>query len=247
MKVLLAGETWVSTTTHYKGFNYFSATTIGEGYTPIMNALAKEGIECDHIPAHLVQSTFPTTLEELNKYDVVMLSDLGSDSLLLSDEVFITSRRTVNRLVLLKQYVAAGGSLMMVGGYLSFTGFAGSAHFKGTEIEQILPVDMLCYDDRAERPEGVVPVVANTAHPVFKGIDGEWPFFLGYNRLVQKAEGEVIATVNGDPFIAVRQYEKGRTLAFSSDMSPHWGSPEFVGWKYYSTLLANMVRWLAGK
>ena len=134
----------------------------------------------------------------------------------------------------------------MIGGYLSFTGFGGAAHYKGTEIEAIMPVELLTYDDRVERPEGAFVKLVAPGHEIFAGIDGEFPFFMGYNRLLP-GDGEVLAEINGDPFISVRNYEKGRTLAFASDMSPHWGPPEFVGWKYYSRLIANMIRFIAKK
>ncbi|MDD3516418.1 MAG: glutamine amidotransferase, partial [Synergistaceae bacterium] len=54
----------------------------------------------------------------------------------------------------------------------------------------------------------------------------------------------VAATVNGDPFIALRRVEKGRTAAFSSDCAPHWGPPEFLNWSGYGRFWNNLVAWL---
>ena len=42
----------------------------------------------------------------------------------------------------------------MVGGYMSFQGINGVARYKSTVIEEILPVEILPYDDRIEIPEG---------------------------------------------------------------------------------------------
>ncbi|GIR32328.1 MAG: hypothetical protein CM15mP45_16240 [Deltaproteobacteria bacterium] len=53
-----------------------------------------------------------------------------------------------NRLQLVKEYVKEGGSFMMIGGYLSFQGINGFARFKNTAIEEILPAEILAYDDR---------------------------------------------------------------------------------------------------
>ena len=245
MKILLVGETWVTSTTHYKGFNNMSTSSFGEGYSFIVDALAKENIETDHLPAHLVQSQFPSTLQKLQEYEAVLFSDIGSDSLLLADDVFFRSQKSINKLCLVRDYVKSGGGFAMIGGYMSFTGINGSAHYKGTEIEEILPIEMLCYDDRVERPEGVSIEIKTPEHPVFAGIDEDFPQFLGYNRLLAK-EGECLAAANGDPFICTRDYGKGKTLAFASDLSPHWGPPEFVSWKYYPRLLGNMVRYIAG-
>ncbi len=57
---------------------------------------------------------------------------------MLHPDTWLRSKRTPNRLKLLKSYVEAGGGLIMVGGYLSFQGINGSARYHGTPIEEIL-------------------------------------------------------------------------------------------------------------
>jgi len=47
--------------------------------------------------------------------------------------------------------------------------------------------------------------------------------------------------------LVVGQHEKGRVAAFTSDCSPHLGSPEFVSWKYYKEFWFRLVSWLAGR
>ena len=42
----------------------------------------------------------------------------------------------------------------MVGGYYSFQGINGGARYHGTPVEEVLPVEILPYDDRIEVPEG---------------------------------------------------------------------------------------------
>ena len=59
--------------------------------------------------------------------------------------------------------------------------------------------------------------------------------------------GEILAEINGDPFIAVGSFGKGKSLAFTSDFAPHWGSMEFVEWKYYDKLWLNIINWLNEK
>jgi hypothetical protein len=65
---------------------------------------------------------FPLTLEALQQWDAIILSDIGANTLLLHPDTWLKSRRTANRLTLLHDYVAGGGSLMMIGGYYSFQG-----------------------------------------------------------------------------------------------------------------------------
>ena len=131
---------------------------------------------------------------------------------------------------------------------MSFSGFEGKARYGETAIEDILPVQIRGWDDRIEAPQGVIPsVVGNSDHPILSGISGQWPLFLGYNRLRAKAEGNLILQVDGDPFLVTGTYGKGRTLAFASDCSPHWGPPEFTSWDHYPRFWHQAVQWLAGR
>ena len=51
IRVLLAGESWVSTTTHLKGFDFFSSTAYATGLEYLEAALmAAGGIEFTHLP-----------------------------------------------------------------------------------------------------------------------------------------------------------------------------------------------------
>jgi uncharacterized membrane protein len=104
--------------------------------------------------AHDVPAKFPHTAAELSKYDVIVLSDIGTNSFLLPIETWLQGKSTPNRLKLLAEWVENGGALIMAGGYLSFQGFEAKARFAGTAVEAVLPVTCLTYDDRAETPEG---------------------------------------------------------------------------------------------
>ena len=80
-----------------------------------------------------------------------------------------------------------------------------------------------------------------------QGVSEDWPHFLGYNMLFEIDPKDVIAKCNDHVFMAGREYGKGRTFTFASDISPHWGSPEFLAWESYNTLFSNMAKWLAKK
>ena len=150
IKVLLAGESWVSTATHVKGFNCFSASEYQTGIGGLQRALEGSDLDLIHLPGHLG----PLAREGLDAYDGVELSDIGADSLLLHPDTFVRGQRTANRLRLIAEWVEAGGGFLMVGGYYSFQGIHGAARYRGTPVEKILPVTMQPYDDRVEVPEG---------------------------------------------------------------------------------------------
>jgi uncharacterized membrane protein len=243
-RVLLAGESWISAITDYKGYDAFPHAQLHIGCERLLGALRSAGHEVVHLPSHLVATDFPETLEKLSEYDVVILSDVGANSLLLPPVVFEQGRRFPNRLKLLAEWVSAGGGLMMAGGYLSFQGFGGKANYHDTAVETVLPVDIYPYDDRVEAPEGQNGSVTSVIHPVTDGLDAEWPALLGYQKLIVKPDASVLAVIEGHPLLVVRTVGKGRTLAFASDISPHWAPEEFMDWSGYARLFDQAISWL---
>lgn len=245
-KVLLAGESWVSAVVDHKGFDAFPHTQVHIGCAELMKVLRARGHDVTHLPSHDVAEQFPDTITELNQYDVVLLSDVGSNTLLLPPVVFEEGRPAPNRLKLLREWVNAGGGLMMAGGYLSFQGFEAKANYAGTPLEDVLPVTISRFDDRVESPEGVKGSLTGAEHHVVAGLDAEWPILLGYQQLQAREDATVLAEVEGDPLLAVREVGMGRTLAFASDISPHWAPNEFMEWPGYADLFDNAMTWLAG-
>lgn len=242
-KILIAGESWMSYTTHVKGFDTFYTTVYEEGVGFIRKAIENAGYEVEYIPNHLAPEKFPTTMDEIKEYACVILSDIGSNTLLLPHKTFTKSIRTPNRCDLIKEYVNDGGAFLMVGGYMSFTGIDAKTRYGQTSIKDILPVKCLDMDDRAEHPEGIVPVTVKE-HEALKGLPAEWPHFLGYNKTIAIPEGEVLATIGGDPFIAVGNFGEGKSAVFTSDCAPHWGPPEFINWEFYDELWKGILDYL---
>ncbi|HEX3444269.1 MAG TPA: glutamine amidotransferase, partial [Chthoniobacterales bacterium] len=185
-KILLVGESWVSTSTHLKGFDFFSSTYYTTGGDFLIAALVSAGVQVTHLPSHEAAKSFPFELGKLQEYNAVILSDIGANTLLLPPEVFLEGKRVPNRLELIKEYVSQGGGLVMAGGYLSFQGIYGSARFHRTPIEEVLPVSILAIDDRIEKPEGINPTVAKKDHPITEGLDETWPYLLGFNEVQPK-------------------------------------------------------------
>jgi len=194
---------------------------------------------------------FPETPEALKAYDVVILSDVDSDSIVL----YPTERSTrapmgPNRLKSIRDYVWQGGALVMIGGYATFVGRHNAGNWHGTPVEEALPVDCLAVDDdRMETPEGVTVEVKQPQHPIMQGI--QWspsPIFNGYNRVVPKKNARVLATFKetGEPLVVVWSFGKGRAMAFTSDIAPHWGAG-FQEWKYYEQFWNQALAWLASR
>lgn len=243
MKVLIAGESWMSYTTHVKGFDSFYTSVYEEGVEHLRAALEWGGYQVDFIPNHLAPTKFPFTMEELREYACVVLSDIGSNTLLLPPETFAKSVRRPNRFQLIKDYVQQGGALLMIGGYMSFTGIDAKSRYGKTPIQDVLPVRCLDADDREERPDGVTPVVV-TQHKAIANLPADWPHFLGYNKTEAIPQGEVLVSIGGDPLVAVGQFGRGKSAVFTSDCAPHWGPPEFVAWDYYKELWKGIMDYL---
>lgn len=249
-RVLLAGESWVSAATHYKGFDQFGSVTFHLGAEPLVEALRDSAFDLHYMPAHEAATAFPSTLDELAGYGAVILSDIGSNTLLLHPDVWMKGKTVPNRLKLLREYVAGGGGLMMIGGYFSFQGINGAARWHKTPVEEVLPVSCLPIDDRLEVPEGFRAQIMEPGHPILAGLDSEWPVLLGLNEVVLKAGPDIEllaqtpADVGSHPLLAVGRHGKGRTLAWTSDIGPHWLPDSFVAWPGYARLWRQALQWV---
>ena len=248
--VLLAGETFHTTFLSAKGMEVRASSRYSNGATRFVEALSTHGIEIVQIGGERCEAEFPRTIAELEKFSSVVLSDVGALSLLYTPETRI-GKRSVNRLELLREWVARGGGLMMAGGYTSYQGIDGSAMFHGTAVEECLPVKMRSGPDGLEAPEGLDPVVTTPDHPILSGVPTGFPYVLGLNRVSLRSEENSIDVVHCQncgqklPLLAVREYHAGRSLAWTTDIAPHWLSDDFMRWSGYNALMINMIRWLA--
>lgn len=245
-RVLLAGESWSVTSIHAKGFDSFTTVEYAEGADALLAVLRSAGHEVRFMPNHEAALSFPDTAEALDAYEVVLLSDIGANTLLVPPETFGRGTPRPNRLEALRRWVLAGGGLGMIGGYLSFQGVEAKANYRNTVLAPLLPIEMELGDDREECLQGVHPR-RSTDHPVVDGLDGEWPALLGYQRLAARDDGEVLAVVEGRPLLVIGAAGEGRTLAYATDIGPHWAPAAFTEWDGFAPLWDRAVRWLAGE
>lgn len=247
-RVLLVGESWTTSETHYKGFDQFGSVRYQTGAEPLLAAMKDSDFRIDYMPAHDAAEKFPFEREGLAEYDIVILSDIGANTFLLPPDVWLRSKTVPNRLRMLRDWVAAGGNLLMVGGYFSFQGIDGRARWRNTAVEDTLPVTCHPWDDRIEIPEGATAEIVLPDHPVLAGLSGIWPPILGVNEVMTRADATVLATLpeeqGGHPLLVLGGYGKGRTAAWTTDMGPHWLSPEFCAWPGYGQLWTNLFQWL---
>jgi uncharacterized membrane protein len=242
-RVLLVGESWFQYTIEVKGFDSYTHGGYQVGTEWISRALSEGGHEFVHLPSHLVATDWPT---ELDEFDLLLLSDIGANTFLLSPTTFSRGEPRPNPLAIIAEWVRAGGALGMIGGYLSFAGFGGRAKFAATPIEAVLPVVISPYDDRVELPEGVDPVIVADGHDALGGARTLGPV-LGYNRLSARPEAEVIATCDADPLLTVWAVGAGRAFAYASDCGPHWAPPVYLASPDYGRLWNGLVSWATSR
>jgi len=242
--VLVLGESWFTHSVHQKGFDSFTTSEYVEGAHAFMGALRDRGHQVTYVPSHEIHSRLPGSAEGLAPYDVVVISDVGANSFQLPPETFNRSQPAPDRTELLRAYVENGGGLLMVGGYLTFTGIDAKARWGRTPLAAALPVGLYDRDDRVELPAGAAPRVV-ARHGVVDGMDETWPVLLGLNEVAVREGAELLAECGGHPLLVVGAYGAGRSAAFTSDLAPHWAPPGFLAWDGYAELWDRLVCWLA--
>jgi uncharacterized membrane protein len=243
-RVLLAGESWFSYTVHQKGFDTFTTSEYTEGAGEFLGALRGAGHDVTYVPAHEVHTRLDGE-DAFDAFDVIVISDVGGNTFQLAPQTFNRSEPSPDKAELVRRRVEAGAGLLMVGGYLTFTGIDAKARWGSSPLAPALPVRLQPVDDRVELPSGAAPAVV-TDHPVVEGLGRTWPQLLGLNEVTVGEGATLLAECAGRPLLVVGEYGAGRSAAFTSDIAPHWAPPPFLGWDGYGRLFDQLVRWLAG-
>jgi len=249
-KILYAGDSAIKLVLGIEGIEVFPLLEqIWDAGNYLQEALEAGGHVVTRMLSHEAFYKLPETAEDLAQYDVLILSDIGHDTVLL----YPGPRRNAipmgpNRMKEIVRFVQNGGGLAYLGGYFTFQGHHGQGRWFGTPVAKILPVEILSlHDDRVETPEGANLEIQKADHPILSGIPlDHLPIFMGYNKTTPKQGAELLALIgdDNDPFLACWDVGKGRVVAITSDAAPHWGS-DFVRWEHYQQFWDQTIRWLS--
>ncbi len=198
----------------------------------------------------------PGKLEEyLARSAAAVVSDVEAKCFHLYPAFFDSARvnREVvtfpDRLEALKKWVHGGGGLMMLGGWLSFSGAKETGGWRRTCMAEALPVECLMGEDLVESSAGYTAEVVLPDHPLAKGLPwAKFPPIFGYNELVPKPGAEVVVRVKetGHPLVVAGRYGAGRVFIYSSDPAPHWGI-NFELWEGYDAFWQQALVWVERK
>ena len=250
-RVLLAGESWVSAATHYKGFDQFGSVTFHLGAEPLVKALEGSDFDLHYMPAHEAATAFPLDHRRAGRLRRGASSPIiGSNTLLLHPDVWLHGKPVPNRLKLLRDWVAArrraDDDRRLLSASRASTARARwhtHAGRGGAAGRPACPID-----DRVEVPEGFAAELVEPEHPVLQGLGGDWPLLLGVNEVELKAQSQLLAKLpdeeGGHPLLVAGTHGKGRTLAWTSDIGPHWVPDAFVAWDGYARLWRQSLDWL---
>ena len=125
IKILYVGDTQVNVQTSIKGIDSWTFTYYSDSARYLRNALnAAEDIECVHIPSMNCIEQMPSTLEEMQQYDAILVSDVGYNNIVFQPGNVQPFKVPMgpDRVGALCEYVQQGGGFMMIGGWLSFAG-----------------------------------------------------------------------------------------------------------------------------
>ena len=208
---------------------------------------------------------FPRTLAELQKYDVIINSDIRKE--------FFTDEQLRNTARFVEDY---GGGFIMIGGFSAF----GAGGYERTIIDRIIPVAMEELTDYQKLSFQMKIPSSVYSHPLINiGATREetekiWteklPPLHGYNRVDRPKPGAIVLAENNfadnrfGPMVimAVQEIGKGRSMAFTSDTTRGWGEDFETLWgekideslppseancdaRYFRQFWLNAVRWLA--
>jgi len=192
--------------------------------------ICEEGYSLDYIPSPL---PLPNSLD-FNHYDLIILSDYPREQ--IKDQ----------RLEEICECVRKGGSLLMIGGWESFTGL--NIEYKNSPLEAILPVKLPERDDRRNYDQGIAVMTDDPLHDVCIGLDFSRPAVIGgynefekkesancvlYGRKIKISVLENVITAGADeskiPLLVTDKVGEGKTAALAFDLAPHWVGG-FVDW-----------------
>jgi uncharacterized membrane protein len=178
-----------------------------------------------------VMDDFPQSIEDLAPYDEVVLADTDVSSLSLE------ARRA------LRDYVAAGGGLLLLGGPYAL----GQGFISGTYVEDLLPVSVSPVRDLLPADTPLVLTAEPTAlvGPFADSLLAQSPEVYWRHLIELRPEAEVHLRAGSEPVLVTGSYGEGRVTVFSGAAlgSPASGHLAFWEWEDWPALLSDVVYW----
>jgi uncharacterized membrane protein len=182
------------------------------GLDPLVQALAGRGFEVTTIRPGPVLDPIPHP-------DVWIISDLP-----------LISAAAFGILDVLAADVPGRSGLIAIGGAFSFAGLNAAGGWQDPRGASLLPVAMWPFADATERPAGVRLIPTPECHEELGRLLTEAPPFFGYNLVEPLETATVLAKFDdGAPALIVSRANPNRSIAFTSDLLPHW-APDAVRW-----------------
>jgi len=213
-------------------------------YKFLRRAIARaENIDLRCVSAFLAGDPARTKLlpedeDQWVELSLIVLGDIPAD------------RFTPAQLERIKEFVANGGALLMLGGFNTL----GPGGYGGTPVGQVLPVDVKADNAQTLDAVRVVPTEDGLEHNILafgpredtKQIWESLPPLSGYTRVtdIKPAATALVQTPDGDPILVVQEYEKGRTAVFAADTTWRWIFNEGKFGRYHRAFWRQLVLWL---
>jgi uncharacterized membrane protein len=174
---------------------------------------------------------FPQSIEGLAPYDVIVLADIDVSTFSLE------ARRAV------RNYVAAGGGLVFLGGPYAF----GQGLLSGTYMEDVLPVSVSSARDLQRATSPLVLTVAPT--PLMSRFEAsllaQQPEVYWRHLVELRPEAEVQLFAGAEPLLVTGSHGQGRVAVFSGTALgvPDSGHLAFWQWDDWPALLTDVIYW----
>ena len=196
---------------------YAGDSPFGGAANYLLGVLGFLGARTLHIPPSKILA--PAFFKK--SYDAIILSDFSHRKL-----------PRVSEKALLEQ-VEEGAGLLMVGGWASFAGPWGE--WRGSWVEEILPVSCSDRDDRIHCPGGAL-MIPKRKHSLLGSLDfSAPPMICGFNH-VRPRKGSLVVLAARKvrmkkgpafekkeyPLLVIDPHPHRRIAAFTTDLAPHW-------------------------
>lgn len=211
----------------------------GPGYSKLrlMQAAAQAGIR-DWLGSYFSFSwaggkctKAPVSYEEAFSYDLYVLNGVNAQSLTdFGQEA-------------LRDYVAAGGALLMTGGFFSY----GAGGYAGSSLAEILPVNLSDRLPDLERLDPPAPLRIGREAQALAGVKlSGSPLCFWRHRLTPKPEAWVELGAGDKPLLICGTYGKGRVAVLASTAfgDPQAGQTGYWEDPQWPDLMARLIHWL---